>query len=283
MSEKQNCGARDFSKYDAMETQELEEILRQDAEATDEQESDIEKILYITGVLVNRERNNNTGNEAQMAWESFEKDYLLIEEEPAHTEQSRKTVGPWVRRLTAIAAVFVLLIGISATVVGAFGWERVWNAVAKWAKETFSFVSDGNQELTEPEQRIVKEYTSLREALEETGQRTDMIPTQIPEGFIVQDITVDETPMQKIYIAIYNSNSRKMKITVQSYLDADPEKIEMDNTLLEVYTLSGAEYYIFQNDVQLRAAWITDSYECYISGDLTLDEMKAMINSIGKG
>ena len=32
MSENQNCGIRDFSKYDEMTTEELEEILRLDAE-----------------------------------------------------------------------------------------------------------------------------------------------------------------------------------------------------------------------------------------------------------
>ena len=42
MSENQNCGIRDFSKYDEMTTEELEEILRLDAEMIDGQESDTE-------------------------------------------------------------------------------------------------------------------------------------------------------------------------------------------------------------------------------------------------
>ena len=62
MSENQNCKTQDFSQYDQMETQELEAILRQDAESTGSQESDTEKILYIAGVLVSRENENNTGN-----------------------------------------------------------------------------------------------------------------------------------------------------------------------------------------------------------------------------
>ena len=58
MSEKQSRGIGDLSKYDAMTTEELEEILRLDAEAPEEQESDIEKILYIMEVLAERKRNN---------------------------------------------------------------------------------------------------------------------------------------------------------------------------------------------------------------------------------
>ena len=42
MSEKQNRGVSGMSKYDAMTTEELEEILRLDAQAPEEQESDTE-------------------------------------------------------------------------------------------------------------------------------------------------------------------------------------------------------------------------------------------------
>ena len=54
MSEKQSRGIGDLSKYDTMTTEELEEILRLDAQAPEEQESDIEKILYIMEVLTER-------------------------------------------------------------------------------------------------------------------------------------------------------------------------------------------------------------------------------------
>ena len=74
-----------------------------------------------------------------------------------------------------------------------------------------------------------------------------------------------------------------MKITVQAYLDKDPEKVESNKDLIELYPAGGIEYYIFANQEQLRAVWITDSYECYISGDVTIEEMHSMIDSIGKG
>ena len=68
MSENQNRRVGNLSKYDAMTTEELEEILRLDAEAPQEQESDIEMILYIMEVLAKRKRNNgHTGKTAQEA------------------------------------------------------------------------------------------------------------------------------------------------------------------------------------------------------------------------
>jgi len=283
MSENKNCGARDFSKYDTMETQELEAILRQDAETANEQESDTEKILYIAEVLANRENAKNTGNSAQIAWESFEKNYLPMEDDSVEYTAKRKPVPSWVRRLTAAAAVLVLLIGLSATAVNAFGWEDIWNAVAKWAKETFSFVSNSNAELTEPEDKTVQEYTSLQEALDETGQHFDLVPTQIPDGFNLENIFIHENPIQKVYTAHYKNGEKDLVITVRSYLESDLEVVEISDTLLETYEVDGVEYHIFSNNQQLCALWQKDSYECRLAGELTIDTIKTMINSIGKG
>lgn len=283
MSEKQNCSARDFSKYDTMETQELEAILRQDAEATNEQESDTEKILYIADVLASRENAKSTGNSAQIAWESFEKNYLPMEDDSVEHTTKRKPVPSWVRRLTAAAAVLVLLIGLSATAANAFGWEDIWNAVAKWAKETFSFVSDGETLSTEPSEADSRQYESLQQLLAEADKESNFVPTWVPDGYELVDITVDENPMQKVYVAFYKNREKSLRITVQSYLMGNPEKLEIQETPLEVYEVSGTKYYILENANQLRAAWVKDAYECYISGELTIEEIKTMIDSIGKG
>lgn len=284
MSENQDRSHRDFAKYDDLDTQDLEAILRLDSEAPQGQESDTEKILYIAGVLAKRKNAMNTGKTALEAWESFEKNYLPIEEDSVdYTAQTKKTVKPWVRRLTAAAAAIVLMVGLSATAVSAFGWEDIWNAVAKWAKETFSFVSSSDTELTEPQEKTAQEYTSLQDALEGTDQDSDIVPTYIPEGYELDDITVDENPIQRIYVAKYVSGDKELMITVQSYLENDLEIVEINDTLLEIYIVDGVEYRVFSNNQQLRTVWVKGSYECYISGELTLEEIKTMIDSIGKG
>ena len=89
--------------------------------------------------------------------------------------------------------------------------------------------------------------------------------------------------MQKVYVAVYTTGENYIKICVRSYADGDPEKAEINGEILEVYERSDIEYYIFYNNNRLRAAWIKGSYECYISGDMTIEEIKMMIDSIGKG
>ena len=283
MSEKQN---RDFLKYNAMTTEELEEILRSDCDAPEDGESDTELLLYIMEVLTNRRNANNTGKTAQQAWESFQQQYLPAEEErftyTQETKKPAKAVRPWLRRLMAAAAVIVLLICIPLT-VSAFGWEDIWNAVATWAKETFSFISGENAQVSEPAVGDELRYTSLQQLLAEARGETELVPTWVPEGYALSDITIDEMPGRKAYAALYINGEKILIIRVQLYLNDDSEKVEINEELFEIYEVSGTEYYIFSNMDQVRANWIKDSYECYISGELTVEEIKTMIDSIGKG
>lgn len=285
MSENQNRGSIDFAKYDSMETEELEEILRLDAEAPEGQASDGELLLYIMGVLAERKRTSvNPGNTAQEAWESFKENYLPKEEEE-HTQEAKQPAKPartWLPRLIAAAALVAILISIPMA-ASAFGWQDIWNAVAKWAKETFSFVSDNGAGTDTPEPSDGLTYKSLQQALEEANNRSDIVPTKLPERYILKQVIVNESPMRSTYMAHYKYGEASMKIAVQAYMEADPEKVEINEELLEVYEASGVEYYIFSNLDQLRAVWIVDFYECYISGELTIEEIKMMIDSIGKG
>ena len=287
MSEDLNRGACDFSQYDTMTNEALEELLRLDSEAPEGQESDTERLLYIMALLAQRDRQQPTpGKTALEAWESFQQDYLPIEdadheEEDAESKPVTKPVRPRFYRVIAAAAVLALLIAVPVA-VHAIGWEDIVKAVAKWSKETFSFVEKEEPGYSEPSPSNTNQYTSLQDALDATDQNFYSIPTQIPDGYELDSVTMDEHPDQKIYVAAYSDGENLMKICVQSYIGSDPEKVEINDDLLEIYSVSGTEYYIFSNFDQIRAVWIKDSCECYISGELTIEEIKTMIDSIGK-
>lgn len=279
MSEKQN---RDFSQYDLMSTDELEEILRLDCDAPEGGESDTELLLYVMEVLANRRNANNTGKTAQQAWESFQQNYLPDGDAPLeYTKKPAKRTSSWLRRLIAAAAVIVLLVFVPLS-AAAFEWEDIWNAVAKWAKETFSFIS-AEEPLDAPSPENANQYESLQQALAATNVEFDSIPTWMPEKYQLGDLTIDEMPGRKVYLAIYLNGEKTLRISVQSYIETDPEKIEINEDLIEIYEASGIDFYIFTNMNQIQAIWFEDSFECCISGDLTIEEIKMMIDSIGKG
>lgn len=277
MSEKLN---RDFSRYDTMETEELEEILRLDAEAPEGAESDTELILYILEVLASRRNAKNiTGNTAQEAWESFQQNYMP--EEPQKSVNAKKPAF-WLRKLAAAAAVVALLILIPIS-ANALTLEEVWDIFARWAKETFSFVSGEDTEVSGPMPGDQREFTSLQEMLQKENCDSTIVPTWIPEGFELAQIEKGSSPMREIYTVRYMNSDEVLRIQVITYLSSDVHNSEVESEPIEIYLHNGIDYYIFENMDQLFVTWMAGSYECFISGDVSIDEVKMMIDSIRKG
>lgn len=282
MSENRDRRTDRFSKYDSMPTEALEEILRLDAEAPEEQESDTELLLYIMEVLANRRNTDITGNTAQQAWESFQKNYLDEERlEDMQEPKKNRTTAPCLRRLIAAVAVIVLVVGLPLS-ANAFGWEDIWNIVARWAKETFSFVSE-NEERREPSSDRKDEESSLQKVLADSQRKSDMVPTLIPERFVLDKIEKDITPAWETYRANYIDGDDELRIKVQIHTAIHQQSVEIEEDILEVYISNGTEFFIFENMEQIQVLWVKDSYECTISGDISIDDAKEMIDSIGKG
>ena len=284
MSENLNRGIRDFSEFDTMETEELKEILRLDADAPEGTESDTELLLYVMEVLASRRNNTNiTGNNAQRAWESFQENYMPAEcLENAPRKERKHTAAPWMRRLTAAAAVLVLVVLIPVS-VKALSLEKLLDVVARWARETFSFVSGEDTEVSEPDKVNAEGYSSLQDALTKSNRDPNMVPTWVPDGFEIESIEKDISPIQETYSVIYLNGDKKLLIQVRTHIPSDIQNAEIAGDPIETYPVSEINYYIFENDTQLCAIWTIESYECFISGDLTIDEIKTMIDSIQKG
>lgn len=281
MSENQN---RNYSKYDTMATEELEKILRLDAASLEGEDSDTELLLYVMEVLANRRRNTDiTGKTALESWESFQENYLN-EEYPEDMQEPKKnrTAAPWLRRLIAAAAVIALVVGLSLP-ARAFGLEEIWNIFARWAKETFSFVTEESSNATDPDTEYRGGISSLQDLLEQGEHDASMVPTWIPEGFALESLERDATPVQEVYIAYYTCDDREFEIRIRNHLAMDIQSVEIEEESGEIYTVLDVEYYIFDNMDQIQIMWLKDSYECNISGDLSIDEAKKMIDSIGKG
>ncbi len=274
MSENQNRGNIDFTIYDSMATQELEEILRLDAEMPEGQESDIDKILYIMEVLAERKRNNShNGKTALEAYESFKQHYMPETGNNVIPIKTKRKSPRWVRSLAATAAVLAILL-TGAVTAKAFGFD-VWKAVVQWSQETFHFGDEGvDDNLT---------YISLQDALEKGNVPTWLVPTYIPEEFVLIEVDAQKTPKKNIYKAKYERGEEIIVIAVRDYLGRNPFYVEQSDGLVDEYEASGITYYLFSNQDQTRAAWLYESFECDISGDVTIEELKEMIDSIQKG
>ena len=279
MSENLNRSNPDFSKYDIMSIGELEEILRADAQGPERDDSDVDEILYVMEVLAKKRRQNGiAGKTALEAYQEFQQHYLPMVEEESKP-QRKSNVIPF-RRIAAVAASLVLVFSLSIT-ANAFSFRDVWNAVVTWAQETFSFSM--GVEVSKPEEDDLLEYTSIQEVLDANGRNPSVAPTWIPNGYTLDEIIIDKTPLQESYIVVYTNGNTSFRITIQSFVSVRPEQYEQGMGFDQIYSAAGTDYYIISNYDKVRVAWVNDMYECNISGALSIDEVKAMIDSISKG
>ena len=84
-----NSSTRDFSHFDKLSTEELQEIIRQDS-FLDDDSSDIDAILYITDLLVKRSDSSNNSKDVEAAWKSFKENYYpyISDPEPLYSFDS---------------------------------------------------------------------------------------------------------------------------------------------------------------------------------------------------
>ena len=289
MPDTQNRNEDVFAKYNAMSTEELQQILREDASKPEgQEETSTEALFYIMEVLAQRRRARNEGKTPEEALEAFHKYYeedevsSITEREPV-VHKKNSTAPNWVKRLVAAAAIIILIFSGSIT-AKAFGFD-LWEIIVKWTQETFHFGYSQNNGvgLKEPDTEDNIAYTGLQAALDEFEIENAVVPSWIPDGYIEVDVRTFDTPKQHQFSARYQNGDKIIKIWIADYLDTDPLQIEQSDSTLEVYEVDGTKYYIFQDNEQLRAAWVVDSLECYISGPISMDEIKKIIDSIEKG
>lgn len=279
----------DFSKYDSMTTEELEDILRQN-EDNFEDETDIDMLMYVAEVIRGRKEPNPNRKTPEEAFEIFKTHYMPtdseMEELQEHSEEKtgRKNhakvipMARWMRRLTAAAAVVAVIFAGTIT-ASAFG-VNLWEVFVQWTEETFHFRGSNDQEPSAPEKENNQDYQSLQEALDLYKITTPLVPKWIPQGYELHSIKVNASPAQEVFLGIYLKDDQMLKVQIKQYLDSDPEQIEQSGTLIEEYETGGIIYYIFENDSLLQAMWINENFECLISGGLTIDEMKTIVDSI---
>lgn len=276
-----------FKQYDAMTTEELQQILRDDASKHEGSESDMEMLLYVMDVLAKRRQANHEGKTPEEALETFKQEYYteidISSDFESDSAPCRMYHGTrWMRGLIAAVAALVFMIGGSFT-ANAMGFD-VWDIIAKWTQETFHFgYASDVEESNAPSSDFEHPCASLQEALDQCNITLALVPTWIPDGYVEGDVEITQTPKYRAFVAKYDSDEESIIIRIADYLDGFSMQIERSDKLIEVYSVDGIDYYIFDNYDYLEAVWISDDCECYISGAVSVSEMEEMIDSIGKG
>ena len=271
----------EFSHYDSLPTEELQEILRKHANGELQTEPDTDELYYIMEVLARRRE-----EEDPQAFRSDEEAYAEFCEHymPKENKETRPKVIRFPNRfLKTVAAVLaiVLILALGTSITAEAFHVDIWGKLANWTKEIFLFTDlpqgtkPGN-----PEKEYNAELKSLQDALNDHGIKESPVPTWMPEGYKSKDIKIINSPRVRNINAIYENNGSELIIKFRQTIGVQAPQTEKNDDFLELYVVDGVEYYIFSNTETLQAAWSIGEFECIIGGNITLEEIKAMIDSI---
>ncbi len=287
-----NGRSRDFSHLDKLSTDELKELLRQDSMLDENEDSDIDAVLYIMEVLARRENEKAAAQDTESAWQSFKDNYYPYtsdpeplfsfdgpgrDEAPAPSERKNRFFKRLVKPLSIAAIViFVLLTGTITSY--ALGFD-LWGAFAAWTHETFGFISSTKATDSQP-------FPNLRTALDMYGIDADsIVPTWLPEDFGEDIVQANESPSGYHIISRCLGNDREISMEIKASVDSDfvYRTYEKLNTEVKIYTSGTTEYYITSNGGATRVTWIEENLECSIFGGFEINEIYNMIDSIHEG
>lgn len=268
-----------------MTTEQLEELLRQDAKAENSQLSG-DDILEIMEVI---ERKKNDTDEPQTdvdaAWQDFKENYLgnaalyvpdmdeETESRPAESSQIKtQKEKKHILRTVLIAA--VLIVALCTTAIG----KNLFRTLADWTRETFMFRT------VEETEGTTGVFLALQAEL--AGQsELPLVPKWAPEGTAELNGMTRKLLANRVrFSADYQTPDGEFCVVIVLY-DTKPEEytyLYEKNSIAvkEEYIVNGVVHQIVCNNHTNSAVWACDTVECLIQGDLTVDELKRMVDSI---
>lgn len=297
MTEQHGSSGRKYEFLEQLPIEDLEYLLRLSSDSV-ETEAFLDAV---TEVIVKREREHPMGRipSAEEAWNEFQTVYntpegkvnLLLsdyapsldDEDAATTEESTPsvTVIP-LRRLgrsvatiaAAVALIFVLMIGAQAAGVDVFG------TLARWTDSTFHHVTTPRDR----DETISLENTS-HGSIDVQRVLGEYAPTWLPDGAAATASSVREDEFGvAIQVSFSLPDDRRFFVQLDQYRESnyiDIQAFEQDESFRETYLSNSKCFYIFANDDYFMATWSDGTAMQTILGDLSVEELKSIIDSIG--
>lgn len=285
----ENQGSR--PAWEDLTTRELDDLLAQDFAAGQDGLLDTAAILAMTEVINSREEDAPIDADVQAAWERFRA--RIREEETTPTEsipeelpaapeavsfakpERKKPRWRKLRWAVAVAAVVCLLVTIMMVPVSG---ERGVDRMVRWTEQHFSFGAQSGLPQEHPGGVTYKEVQETVEGL--TIQH--VLPNWYPEGTVLEEMEINDLLNGTSVDVLFSLGEDVFSLSISVY-DTKQEgtaQYEKNEGYVEPYYVNHVPHYIMENMGRRTAAWQNGNTENAIHGDLTVEELKLMIDSI---
>lgn len=270
--------SRDFSEYASMETSELEEILRLDAQSPEGEESDMELILYIMEVLANRKGNSSENKKAaQEAYASFLENYYPQEEENVAAKPK-----PVLRVLKA--ASLILVLGLLFTLIPQKAQaDSFWDWLSRQTAEIMEFFSSKDDDARIEEYTFRTDNSGLQQVYDlavEHGVTIPAIPMFLPGNHILDECKYIQSPAKDWIQARFIEGEETIILHISIYKNEASHSYFKDETETMQEEIEGRLFNIARNNDVWVAVWSEDNIECSIAIDCQEDTLYRVLKSI---
>lgn len=177
--------------------------------------------------------------------------------------------------VAVVCLVFFVTFSVTATASGVF------SKIAQWTDDIFHFDRFNEFQLSS-NQSPCDGNINLKEIFQTTQELPDVIPSWLPDGMIKTQNKYAENENQKQLIILYENPKIGTYIQLDiKYSNAASETLyEKDNSPMMIYQKDNIDYYFMKNLELETVVWCNGPLECQISGTISREELKKMIDSI---
>jgi hypothetical protein len=192
-------------------------------------------------------------------------------------------------RRTAAAAMFAVILLIANAAVASAFHMNILRTVISFTDELLTRTIAPSEYTPDvpyiPSGAAVPGKSILQTALDEMGVTQAQAPEWLPEGFEFNLLESSDTRTGETVSALYKNGEKMIALTFTLYSQI-PEGLAVSHQKSEgeplEYGHGGNIHYIFKNLDKTAATWLDGTCDCYIQGDISVDEMKLIINSMYK-
>lgn len=197
----------------------------------------------------------------------------------------RRRKWTWIGLIAAVVALLSIMFMAGASDNG------IQNIFAHWNDDVLFFVGEGESSHNTQANSAddVMEFKSLEDALETYEITEEIIPQQILERYelksvIAIDVQKRFTTIRAEYCNIYTEKHYNLELKKYFEIaDAQACLFEKDNSTVNEYVNGDTTYFIFNNPAGNVATWLSGNLLCTISGDISIQDLYKIINSIHGG
>ena len=156
--------------------------------------------------------------------------------------------------------------------------KRMVDSIPRWSQERPQKETSG--QVIRPEHTP---YDSLPQALEDYGLDAGLAPAWVPEGFVPEESEATELLSSVEFDGVYMKDGEYLIVSLSLLKDGEDGRTSVymkDDRPVTEYNHNGVTYYIMTNGDWRTVVWKSGNIEGCISGDITLEEAKQMVDSI---